>query len=289
MTLGEAAALFGTGLAAGTINTIVGSGTLITFPTLLALGYSPVVANVTNTVGLVPGAASGIYGYRAEIAEFRTRGPRLARLVIGSLLGGTTGALLLLVLPPGAFKAIVPVLIIVALVLIVVQPTLARRLQARRAATGAGEGPAAGDSVPAPSGAGSSGAIGAGIRGGWYVVAAVFGSGMYGGYFGAAQGVLLLAILGITYTDRLQVLNGVKNVLAFVVNGIAAVVFIIAGALPGSGPDHPSVVWSAALAIAAGSVIGGQVGARVGRRLPPTALRALIVVVGLVAVVNMLR
>ncbi len=116
----------------------------------------------------------------------------------------------------------------------------------------------------------------------------VFGSGVYGGYFGAAQGVLLMAILGITYADRLQVLNGVKNVLAFVVNGIAAVVFVIAGALPGSGPDHPSVVWSAAAAIAVGAVAGGQIGARIGRRLPPTALRALIIVVGLVAVVRML-
>ena len=147
MTLGEAAALFGTGLAAGTINTIVGSGTLITFPTLLALGYSPVVANVTNTVGLVPGAASGIHGYRAEIAEFRTRGPRLARLVAGSLAGGTTGALLLLVLPPGAFKAIVPVLILLALVLIVIQPWLSRRLQARRAAAASEASAASGTSA----------------------------------------------------------------------------------------------------------------------------------------------
>jgi hypothetical protein len=302
VTLGEAAALFGAGLAAGTINTIVGSGTLITFPTLLAFGYPPVVANVTNTVGLVPGAASGIHGYRAEIAEFRQRGPRLVRLVIASLLGGTTGALLLLVLPPGAFKAIVPVLILVALVLVVVQPRLSRRLQARRAAAGdsaaagvaaAGAGAVgsgAADSVGVDSAAAVSGASSgvAAHRGGLLVAAAVFGSGMYGGYFGAAQGVLLLSILGITYTDRLQVLNGVKNVLAFVVNGIAAVIFIVAGALPGSGPDHPSVVWSAALAIAAGSVLGGQVGARLGRRLPPSALRGLIVVVGLVAVVNLL-
>lgn len=302
MTLGEAAALFGAGLAAGTINTIVGSGTLITFPTLLAFGYPPVVANVTNTVGLVPGAASGIYGYRAEIAEFRLRGPRLARLVIASLLGGTTGALLLLVLPPGAFKAIVPVLILVALVLIIVQPRLSKRLQARRGAGGSAGG-AAGSALDAAGSASAdvSGDADSAVavarapsgvsahRGGLLVAAAVFGSGMYGGYFGAAQGVLLLAILGITYADRLQVLNGVKNVLAFVVNGIAAVIFIVAGALPGSGPDHPSVVWSAALAIALGSVLGGQVGARVGRRLPPTALRGLIVVVGLVAVVNMLR
>jgi uncharacterized membrane protein YfcA len=116
----------------------------------------------------------------------------------------------------------------------------------------------------------------------------VFGTGVYGGYFGAAQGVLLMAILGITYADRLQVLNGVKNILACVVNGVAAVIFILAGALPGGGTSHPKVVWSAALTIALGAVIGGQIGARIGRRLPPMALRVLIIVVGLVAVVRML-
>lgn len=265
MSVAETAALLGAGLAAGTINTIVGSGTLISFPMLLAFGYPPVVANVTNTVGLVPGSVSGIHGYRAEVAEFRTKGPRLIRLVACSLVGSVTGALLLLFLPAVAFKAIVPVLIITALVLVVVQPRLAARLAARRAANDGTE----------PG------------RGGWVALAAVFGTGVYGGYFGAAQGVLLMAILGITYADRLQVLNGVKNVLAAVVNGVAAVIFIIAGALPGSGSDHPEIVWSAAAAIAVGAVVGGQIGARIGRRLPPAALRALIIVVGLAAVVHM--
>ena len=265
MSLAEAAALVGAGLAAGMINVIVGSGTLLTFPTLLAFGYPPVVANVTNTVGLVPGSAAGIHGYRGEIAEFRATGPRLGRLVVASLLGATAGALLLLVLPAKAFKAIVPALILMALVLIVVQPRLAKKLAARRAANG---------TVPKE-------------HGGWIAVLAVFGSGMYGGYFGAAQGVLLMAILGLTYSDRLQVLNGVKNVLAFAVNAIAAVVFITVGAMGGGGADHPSVRWWAALAIAAGAVAGGQFGARVGRRLPPNVLRGLIIVVGLVAVVSM--
>jgi uncharacterized membrane protein YfcA len=124
-------------------------------------------------------------------------------------------------------------------------------------------------------------------RGGWGALLAVFGSGMYGGYFGAAQGVLLMAILGLTYSDRLQVLNGVKNVLACAVNAIAAVVFIIVGALGLGGPEHPSVRWGAALAIAAGALVGGQIGARVGRRLPPRVLRGLIIVVGLVAIGSM--
>jgi uncharacterized membrane protein YfcA len=269
VSLAETAALLGAGLAAGAINTIVGSGTLLTFPTLLAFGYSPVVANVTNTVGLVPGSASGIHGYRAEIAEFRTQGPRLRRLMTASFLGAVTGALLLLVLPAQAFKAIVPVLILLALVLVILQPRLSQRLAARRAA--------AAENGEAPR-----------QHGGWAALAAVYGTGVYGGYFGAAQGVLLMAILGITYADRLQLLNGVKNVLACLVNSVAAVIFIIAGALPGSGPDHPSVVWSAAVTIAVGAAVGGQLGARIGRRLPPAVLRGLIIVVGLVAVVRML-
>jgi uncharacterized membrane protein YfcA len=300
--IGEVAALLGAGLAAGTINTVVGSGTLVTFPTLLAFGYSPVVANVTNTVGLVPGALSGIHGYRAEIGEFRAvGGRRLTRLVLASLCGATIGALLLFLLPAKAFKAIVPVLIAMALVLIVVQPRLSKRIAARRAAregVGAPGGVGGGvDGVDGADGAdgaegspgGAAGAAPAGTvrRGGWGVLLAVFGSGMYGGYFGAAQGVLLMAILGLTYSDRLQALNGVKNVLACAVNAIAAVVFIIVGALGLGGADHPAVRWGAALAIAVGALAGGQIGARVGRRLPPTALRALIIVVGLVAIGSM--
>ena len=279
MGIGEVAALLGVGMAAGTINTVVGSGTLVTFPTLLAFGYTPVVANVTNTVGLVPGSLSGIHGYRAEIAKFRAvGGRRLIRLVLASLLGATVGALLLFLLPAKAFKAIVPVLIALALVLIVVQPRLSKRIAARRAARAGAETAGASEAVDAPGGV---------RHGGWGVLLAVFGSGMYGGYFGAAQGVLLMAILGLTYSDHLQVLNGVKNVLACVVNAIAAVVFIVVGALGLGGSEHPSVQWGAALAIAVGAVAGGQIGARVGRRLPPTALRALIIVVGLVAIGSM--
>ncbi|WP_323748034.1 sulfite exporter TauE/SafE family protein [Catenulispora rubra] len=269
MGIGEVAALLGVGMAAGTINTVVGSGTLVTFPTLLAFGYTPVVANVTNTVGLVPGSLSGIHGYRAEIAEFRALGGRrLTRLVLASMLGAALGALLLFLLPAKAFKAIVPALIALALVLIIVQPRLAKRIAARRAAR-------------------ESATVADGAAQGWGVLLAVFGSGMYGGYFGAAQGVLLMAILGLTYSDRLQVLNGVKNVLACVVNAIAAVVFIAVGALGLGGSQHPSVRWGAALAIAVGALVGGQIGASVGRRLPPKVLRGLIVVVGLVAIGSM--
>ncbi|MFI6979804.1 sulfite exporter TauE/SafE family protein [Embleya sp. NPDC050154] len=251
----EALAIFAAGIAAGGINTVVGSGTLITFPVLLAFGYSPVTANVSNTIGLVPGSISGAIGYRRELAGQR---PRLIRLGAASLLGGLAGAILLLTLPDDAFKAIVPALIVLALVLVVLQPRLAKRLAARRADSGAGEeGPR---------------------HGGVLLWVAVFATGVYGGYFGAAQGVLLLALFGVFIAENLQRMNAVKNVLAGIVNGVAAIVFMLVA----------DVAWWVVLLIALGSVIGGQVGAKVGRRLPPTVLRAVIVVVGLIAVVRLL-
>lgn len=253
MSPGEASAIFGAGLAAGTINTIVGSGSLITFPTLLAFGYSPVVANVTNTVGLVPGSLSGAYGYRRELKGQRSR---LVTLGLASAAGGLTGGILLLALPGSVFKGIVPVLILLACALMAVQPKLAARLIRRREA---------GDAVqPAHGGPG--------------LLVTVYLTGVYGGYFGAAQGVILIALLGIFIDDDLQRLNGVKNVLAALVNGVAAVLFIVV--------SH--VVWSAAGLIACGAIIGGQVGAKVGRRLPAPLLRAVIVVVGTIVAIKLL-
>jgi uncharacterized membrane protein YfcA len=251
----EALAIFGAGIAAGTINTVVGSGTLITFPTLLAFGYPPVLANVTNTVGLVPGVASGAYGYRAELTGQRRR---VRRLGSASMCGGLVGAILLLVLPAEAFKAIVPALIGLALVLVVVQPLLSKWLAARQQARRE-----------------TNEAI---ATGGLVVWLLVFATGIYGGYFGAAQGVLLLGLLGIAFTDSLQRINAVKNVLAGLVNGVAALVFIA----------FSHVAWGAAGLLAAGSIIGGQIGARVGRRLPPWALRLAIICVGVAALVKLL-
>jgi uncharacterized membrane protein YfcA len=243
----EALAIFGAGLAAGTINTIVGSGTLITFPTLLAFGYPPVVANVSNNVGLVPGAVSGAWGYRRELSGQRTR---LIRLGAGSALGGLTGALLLLVLPAEAFATIVPGLIVLGCVLVVIQPWVSRRI-------------ARPHDVPA--------------HGSLWVWLFVFAAGVYGGYFGAAQGVLLIAILGLGLDETLQRVNAAKNVLAGLVNAVAAVVFILLA----------EVDWLVVGLIAVGAALGGQVGATVGRRLPPVALRAVIVAVGAVAVVRL--
>ena len=276
----QAVAIFAAGLAAGTINTVVGSGTLITFPTLLAFGYPPVLANVSNNVGLVPGSFSGVHGYRAELVGQRRR---VLRLGSASLCGGLVGALLLLVLPAEAFKAIVPALIGVALVMVVFQPRLSKWVAARQQARAAAPGENAGD-----AGAGDGRAAVSVLRpvsqqaalqvGGPVLWALVFLSGVYGGYFGAAQGVLLLGLMGVAFTDSLQRINAVKNVLAGLVNGVAAVVFICA--------TH--IDWGAAGLIAAGSVLGGQLGARIGRKLPPWALRAAIICVGTVALVKLL-
>ncbi|MET8872536.1 sulfite exporter TauE/SafE family protein [Nocardia sp. NPDC004604] len=253
MTWLEQLAVFGAGIAAGGINTIVGSGTLITFPVLLAFGIAPVTANVSNTIGLVPGGISGAHGYRRELTGQRAR---LVRLGTASLLGGITGAILLLTLPASAFKAIVPVLIIAALILVMVQPRLARWVKQRREA----------DTGPQPE------------HGGLILFLAIFACGIYGGYFGAAQGVLLIGLLGVFVHEDIQRLNGVKNVLGLLVNAVSAVIFTLIA----------DVDWRVAALIAVGSIIGGQLGAKLGRRMPPNVLRGVIVVVGSIAVVRLL-
>ncbi len=249
----EIAAVLLAGMAAGTINTVVGSGTLITFPTLLAIGVPPVTANVSNTLGLVPGSLSGAIGYRRELAGQR---PRLVRLGSASVLGGASGAGLLLVLPAEAFGAIVPVLIALGCLLVVVQPMVSRRVAARAEARG----------VERPQ------------HGAAWVWVTVYLAGVYGGYFGAAQGVLLMAILGIGLTESMQRNNATKNVLALLVNLVAAIVFVFVAEMD----------WAVVGLIALGSVVGGQIGATVGRRLPSWALRGFIVVVGVAALTQFL-
>ncbi len=253
MTVWEAVLVALAGVGAGTINTIVGSGTLITFPTLLALGVPPVTANVSNNLGLVPGSLTGAWGYRREL---RGQSTRVLRLLVGSLVGGATGAVLLLVLPSGAFETIVPVLIGLGVLLVLVQPRLSRRVAARREARGSAETADAGWV--------------------WPLVAL---TGVYGGYFGAAQGVLLMGVLGIGVPESLQRLNAVKNVLAAGVNSVAGVLFVFIADLD----------WLVVALIGVGSVAGGLIGATVGRRLPAVALRGVIVVVGVVALVALLR
>jgi uncharacterized membrane protein YfcA len=237
------------GIWAGAINTVVGSGTLITFPVLLGVGLPPVTANVSNTVGLFPGSFVGAYGYRRELEG---QGRRAFVLGTASVIGAVVGAVLLLQLPAGAFKAIVPVLIVLALLLVVFGKQVTGWLAAR------GRGATEHTTVAL-----------------WVTT---LGTGVYGGYFGAAQGVLLMGFLGLFLAESLQRQNALKNVLAGFVNLVAAIVFV--------ATTH--IDWTAAGLIAGGSIIGGVVGAHIGRRLSPAVLRATIVVVGIAAIVKLL-
>ncbi len=206
-----------------------------------------VTANVSNTVGLVPGAVSGAIGWRHELTGQRRR---LLRLGSGSLLGGVVGAVLLLVLPESAFGAIVPVLVGLGIVLVAFQPSINRRVAAARTRS-------------------ESSSV-ADARWLWPAVTA---TGIYGGYFGAAQGILLIALLGIGTHDTLHRDNAIKNVLAGAVNAVAGVLFMVVA----------DVDWVIVALIAVGSVVGAQVGARVGRRMPAALLRGAIVAVGVTA------
>jgi uncharacterized membrane protein YfcA len=251
LDFGHAAIIVVAGVWAGMVNTIVGSGTLVTFPVLLALGYPPLTANVSNGLGLVPGSLTGAIGYRRELRGLRGR---VVRLGVASVLGGLTGAVLLLWLPPDAFDAVVPVLVALAVVLVVIQPWVSRRMAARR-----------------PDGAPRTGV-------GPAVWSATYGTGVYGGYFGAAQGVLLLATLGLLIDDDLQRHNAVKNVLATLANLVSGIVFALVA----------PVSWPVVACVAGGSIVGGVIGSLVGRRLSPVVLRGVIVVVGVAALVQLL-
>ena len=240
------------GVAAGAINAVVGSGTLITFPTLVTLGYPPVTSTMSNAVGLVAGSVSGTWGYRREL---RGQWHRLRWQLLASLTGSALGSWLLLHLPEKVFTRVVPVLLIVALALVIVGP----RIQewARRRAAEAGHPP---DHVP-------PGRMVA-------LVALTFAVGVYGGYFTAAQGILLMGVMGALLPEDMQRMNAAKNLLALVVNIVAALAYTMVA--------FDRISWPAAGLIAVGSLIGGFLGAHYGRRLPPNALRAAIVIVGLI-------
>jgi hypothetical protein len=249
LTAPDALAVFAAAFGAGAINSIAGAGSLITFPTLLATGYGSVIANVSNNIGLVPGSFAGAWGYRSELAG---QWHRVRALVPWGALGGATGGVLLLALPSGSFRAVVPGLVLLAGLLVLAQPYL-RALVARRTS----------DSDPA-------------IHVGLFTYLGVFASAMYGGYFGAAQGVLLLGILGIGLPVTLYQANALKNVITLTINAVAAVYFMFAA----------DVAWTAVGIIAAGSILGGIVGSRYGRRVPAGPLRLLIAAIGIgVAVV----
>jgi uncharacterized membrane protein YfcA len=235
MTVLEALAITGAGAVAGGVNTVVGSGSLITFPTLLAVGYAPVTANVSNTIGLVPGGVSGSIGYRAEL---RGQGRRTSIMGIGTTIGAVIGGVLLLTLPTSVFDAVVPALILLAVALMAIRPSPKQHEDGNNMVGG---------------------------------VASSFFVGIYGGYFGAAQGIILMSLLRLCFSEHLQVLNAIKNVLAGIANLGAGVRFMFFA---------PHVAWGAAALIAVGSTGGAQVGARYGRRLPEEMLRRIVIVYG---------
>jgi uncharacterized protein len=284
---GEALAILGAGLASGAVNAVVGSGSLITFPTLLAFGIPPVVANVSNNVGQVPGNVSGAVGYRRELAGQR---PRLVRLGVIAAAGSAVGAAALLSLPSSSFQVIVPALILTACALVLVQPWLSARIIARRARRAGPRGrPDAAAVVPAGRPPGPPAVALTGERSPGPsdqdrerlsppLAAGVLASAAYGGYFGAAQGVLVIGLLGTFLDETMQRANGAKNVLVAVVNGVAAIIYLL----------FAHIDWLAVLLIAVGSAAGGALGARFGRRLPPLALRIFVALIGVVSAVKLL-
>jgi uncharacterized membrane protein YfcA len=228
------------GFAAGIINTAVGSGSLVTYPVLVLVGLPPVTANITNTVGLVPGSFAGAWAFRHELRQQRDVALRLLPVAAAGAVGG---AALLLVLPGRTFQFVVPVLILISVLLVAFQPLIARRL-------GTGRG-----------------------RTLWVGLSfAVFGTSIYGGYFGAAQGVILLGVLGIFLDATLQHQTALKNLLQATVNVVAAVFFIVSG----------GVDWLFAACVAVGALAGAPLGARLVRRLPARVFRIAIVGFGLV-------
>ena len=246
------------GVGAGAINAVVGSGTLITFPTLVALGFPPVTATMSNAVGLVAGSSAGTWGYRREL---RGQWHRLKWQIPASFLGAGAGAWLLLHLPEKVFTQVVPVLLVLALALVVVGPRIQTWARNRAEASGRSV-----DHV-------SAGRMSA-------LVAATFAVGVYGGYFTAAQGIMLIAAMGALLPEDMQRMNAAKNLLSLVVNVVAAVAYTVVA--------FDRISWLAAGLIAAGSLIGGFLGAHYGRRLSPNVLRAVIVVVGLIGLYRLL-
>ena len=255
MTGLEQLAVLAAGLGAGVLTSTVGVASLLSFPVLVAVGLPPVVANASNTVGMAPAGMSGSFGYREELREH----PRVTLAVIGTCgLGAVAGAALLLGLPPAIFEAVVPWLILFTCLLVGAQPTISRWVRSRRSDPDA--------HVP---------------RTKMSPVTSLFSAlvGVYGGYFGAGSGVMMVAVLGFGLDLDLRIVNALKTLAVLASNLVAGAIFLVVAELD----------WVAIGLLAGGSVVGGYVGARIGRRLPPTLFRVLIVLAGLTASVTMLR
>lgn len=265
------------GLWAGTINTVVGSGTLVTFPILVALGYPPVTATTSNAIGLIGGAVTGAYGYRHELVG---QGHRVRRYAIASFFGAIVGTALLLSLPARAFESIVPVLVLLAVALVAIQPAMARWSAARATARGSASGSTGGSAEGSTSGSTgrSADSTQADTRRTVLLFVLLFLVGIYGGYFTAAQGVMLVGVMGLLLPDSLQRINAFKNALTAVVNLVAGAIYAVLA----------PINWWVVAVIAVSSVFGGLLGARIGRSLPPPVLRGTVIVIGLAVVARML-
>lgn len=259
-TILQILAIAAAGFGAGFINVIVGSGTLITFPILLMFGYPALTANISNNVGLVAGNISGVWGYRQEI---KNHWGIISKLLPASFIGGLSGALLLLILPSAVFDFVVPLLIALGLILVAIGPVIQGRTAAKIAAEES-NGVERRERLSYPL----------------ITFLVTLGLGTYGGYFGAAQGVLMVGALGLLLTVSLQALNAMKNMLVAIVNIVSALVFTVFA--------FDQVNWGLALVIAIGAALGGLVGSKVGRKLPPALFRTIIILVGSIALINML-
>lgn len=248
MTPGHAALVAGAGFLGGAVNAVAGGGTLITFPALLVAGLPANLANMTSSVGLVGGYAGGSVAYRRELEGQRQRG---RGLVIAGVLGGIVGAVLLLLTPGDSFRSVVPYLVLLACLLLAVQPRLARALAARGTAS---------------------------EHAGWEAQLAIGIGAIYGSYFGAGLGVIMLAVLGLLVADDLQRLNALKGVLSLVINLVGALIFVVTG----------HVQWLAAGLLASGAVLGATLGVGLARSLPSAAMRVAVVVGGVVVATTLL-
>ncbi|EXF25320.1 membrane protein [Nesterenkonia sp. AN1] len=290
MSLAQLLLILVAGIWAGAINTVVGSGTLVTFPVLVAMGVPPVSATVSNAMGLIAGNFTGAWGYRREIRQVKSV---LKKLVPASILGGVIGATLLITLPEEVFGRVAPILIVVSLAFVIAQPRLSAWVRARAAAREkdaetAGSGDATGDSAEGASEKAAKAGRPSMPTVSLVLMLLVFAAGIYGGYFVAAQGILLMGILGIFLMANIQQANGVKNLLVAVVNLTAAISYVLVDYLLREPADRV-ILWEVVVVIAVGSTLGGLIGAWVGRRLSPLVLRLIIVTLGLVALFVMLR
>jgi uncharacterized membrane protein YfcA len=230
--------IFVAGVIAGAINSIAGGGTLVSFPALLWIGRDPIIANATNTVAIWPGSLAGAYGFRRELATVKSW---LLMLIVPSLAGGALGGWLLLRTPAPLFERLVPFLILGATILLATQELIAKHVHAA-------------------------------ARGRAFIFVFQFLVGVYGGYFGAGMGILMLAALGLLGLTDIHQMNGLKNVLAVAINGIAAIYFALANA----------VVWNDVFVMMVGTLLGGYLGAHAARRLGRVFVRRAVVVIGVV-------